>query len=414
MKRQELCFENGLRELTYELKKPTLSHEEFIRRLSEAEKYFFSMGINDPAAQIGKINAVLFLAKLRFLQEKLGYQPRAMVIGAADFSFQTSSAKFRYSVPEGAKLIWGDGSYEFIPAETEYDFCGMLVGGLEAAPGIDEVLDNLYDLSGRSLEIDGVPVETVEVFRPGNHFLNLYRVNDNYSMNLPGYISVLHSSANEFRKDLISFVDKRAERMSTPFGLSLVLCGEDADQYYSLCQQASLFALNKRRLLFEKLFDRGTTIINHNHYEMVGKNQAIIGCNQVRKEGEIVALMTAYDQPAYLVEAKKNPCIENMEGIFGNVDVDDWVYHELACSYLLPHGGGHQLLDGNGVEKVVIYPKGKVIISRSLNHCVRADLDFESASRTYRSQDILDRIQDLCLANRIATLDPIYSIKVDF
>jgi hypothetical protein len=103
-----------------------------------------------------------------------------------------------------------------------------------------------------------------------------------------------------------------------------------------------------------------------------------------------------------------------MEGIFGNVDVDDWVYHELACSYLLPHGGGHQLLDGNGVEKVVIYPKGKVIISRSLNHCVRADLDFESASRTYRSQDIFDRIQDLGLANRIATLDPIYSIKVDF
>ncbi len=413
MKCQSLRFASGTQETRYELKNPALSQEEFEERLAEAEKYFFSMGISDLAADIGKINAVFFLAKLHFLQEKLGYQPRAMVIGAADFSFQTNSIKFRDSVPEGAKIIWGDGSYEFIPTEMEFDFCGMLVGGLETAPEIEVILDKLHEIGNRRYEIDGVPIETVEVFRPGNHFLNLYRVSSS-NINLPGYIAVLHSAANEFRDNLIKLVTERVERISTPFGISPVLCKGAAEQYYRLCQKASIFALSKRRLLFEEIFDGGTVITNHNHYEMVGKNQAIIGCNQIKSEGELTALMTAYDQPAYIIAAQKNSHIHNIEGLFESGEVEDWVYRELSHSNLLPHGGGHQLAGAKEVEKVVFYPKGKVIISKSLNHCLRADLDFEAASRAYRSQDILNRIQELGSGNLAATLEPIYSIKVDF
>ena len=390
------------------------SREEFEERLKRAERYFFSLGMGDIAEEVGRINAIFFLAKLHFLQENLGYQPKAMIIGATDFSFQTSPAKFRASVPEGAKIIWGDGNYDFIPAEMEFDFCGMLVGGLETEPKIEEILDRLDEIGNKAYEIDGISVETEEVFRPGNHFLNLYKVKNHSKVNLPKNLAILHCSSNEFRKKLINFANERAERISTPFGHSLLLKGGDAKIYQNLCQAGSLFALKKRQLLFEEIFGKGEIIANHNHYELIRPNQAVIGCNLVRKEGEILELVLRDNQPAYLIKAKKNLPPQKIEAIFGSREIEDWSFQELLDTNFLPHGGGHCLLEVKEVEKVIVYPGKKIILGRCQRRTDRAYLDLDNAFRRFRSQGILERVLSLGLADHLTTLECFYSLKVDF
>lgn len=94
--------------MEYELRgRYPLKREEFDRRMRNAEKNLFSLGLNDSAEEIGRINAILYLAKIHYIQEKLGYKPRAMFIGAPDFTFQTSPHKFHESVPEGVRSYGG-------------------------------------------------------------------------------------------------------------------------------------------------------------------------------------------------------------------------------------------------------------------------------------------------------------------
>lgn len=71
--------------------------------MRNAEKYLFSLGLNDPAEEVGRVNAILYLAKMHYIQEKLGYKPQPMFIGTPDFTFQTSPRKFHESVPEGGR-----------------------------------------------------------------------------------------------------------------------------------------------------------------------------------------------------------------------------------------------------------------------------------------------------------------------
>ena len=241
--------------MKYELRgSHLLDREKFDERIEYAEKYLFSLGVDDAAEEVGRANAILFLAKIHYIQERLGYERHAMVIGAPDFTFQTSRQKFRDIVPEGAKIIWGDGKYEFIPGEIDVDFCGMLVGVVEGDPDIEEVLDRLYEVKEDDHYIGNMKIR-LENFSLGSHFLNIYRVDDHKALNLPEKVAVLHTSLDEARDPLRDFVQTTAEKMWTPFGLSYVLQGSDAREYRRRCKDASEFARVKRELLFKKIFE---------------------------------------------------------------------------------------------------------------------------------------------------------------
>lgn len=269
--------------MKYELRGFPLKRKEFDERMSFAEKYLFSFGLKDAAEEIGRENAKLFIANIHSIQEKLGYKKRAIVVGAPDFTFQTSSNKFREGIPEGARFTWGDGTYDFLPADLELDFCGMLVGAVEDDLSLERILDTLCKMREKRYEIDNTEIER-SFFWPGSHFLKLCEVKNYEALDLPKFVAVLHTSSNEMRNRLKNFVRERAEEMETPFGTTRVLRGSNAREYEKLCKYASNFSKRKRQLLFKEIFD-GKTIANHNHYELMGLNEAIIGCNVV-DEGE--------------------------------------------------------------------------------------------------------------------------------
>lgn len=390
-----------------------LRRREFDERIAEAERHIFSLGLGDAAEEVGRVNAALFLAKLHYLQEQLGYDRHAMFIGTPDFTFQTSPYKFRDAVPEGGKLIWGDGGYNLIPAEIEPDFCGLLVGTVEDSVSLEEILDSLYSMSVRdNCYINGVKVK-LENFRPGSHFLNVYRVEGHEALNLPEIVAVLHTSSSEMRDQLTNFVRERGEMIWTPFGRTYLLRDGDAREYEKRCRYADEFSEKKRSLLFQEIFGHGETLLNKNHYTLIGLNEAIIGCHTIHDQGELLPVMLVEDSPAYLVRGRMNLSQEIIEQLFGSKRLESWVYERLSNANIAPHGGGHRLIDIEGIWKVILYPQAKVIIPKAKNH-VKAYVDMETAFRNYRFKGILERIQSLGLADHYATLRPVYGVKVDF
>lgn len=393
-----------------------LNREEFKRRMRDAERHLFSLGVGDAAEEVGRVNVTLFLAKIHFIQEQLGNRPYAMFIGAPDFTFQTSPYKFHEAVPEGGKIIWGDGTYNFVPAEIEPDFCGLLAGAVENGIDLEEVLDTLHEMRQKDSYYVGNTKIELHNFRPSSHFLNLYGVDNHKALNLPESVAVLHTSSDEMRDLLSDLVRERAEEMRTPFGVSRVLRGSDAWEYQRRCRDSSDFTKKKRKLLFEEIFGHGEIIANHNHYELTGPNGAVIGCSAVNEEGEVFVITLIDGSPAYLVKGRKNLTPRKIEELgFDARKIEKWAYDGLLNANIVPHGGGHKLIEVDGVAKVILYPGAKVIVPRYRTKVgTTAYVDMETAFRGYRSDGILERVRALELADHYATLKFIYGIKVDF
>lgn len=394
--------------MKYELRKFPIKRREFKERISYAERYLFSLGLNDAAAQIGRENAKFFISKMHCVQEKLGYRRRAIVVGAPNFTFQTSPGKFRIGVPEGAKFTWGDGTYDFVPADLEPDFCGMLIGLIEGDLTLEETLNKLYRARGRIHEINGVKIEK-PLFWPGSHFLKLYEVKNNQDLNLSRKVVVLHVSSNEMRNLLRGFVRRRAEEIETPFGTTRILRGNDAREYIKLCKKASDFSKRKRQLLFEEIFE-GEVIANHNHYDLTGFNEAIIGCTLI-SEGEISVI--SLTDKAYLVRGRRNLSPAKIAECLGSQPIEGWVYSYLLNLNILPHGGGHRLPGVNCLEKIILYPEGRVFVLKCGSR-IEAHQDMWNVPRGYRVKEILEKTMSLGLADLHAPLQLIYTIKVDF
>ncbi|MBA7602146.1 hypothetical protein ES703_09232 [subsurface metagenome] len=157
----------------------------------------------------------------------------------------------------------------------------------------------------------------------------------------------------------------------------------------------------------------GEVIANHNHYELTSPNEAIIGCNIIREEGEVFVTTLGNSLSAYLVKGKMNISPEKIREI-ASEPIEGWAYEELRRANILPHGGGHKLNEVDGVAKVVLYPGGKVIIPKcGSKDGTSAYADMKEISRGYRSEAILDRVRSLELGDHFATLRFIYGVKVD-
>jgi len=392
----------------YELRNFPIKREKFEEIMNFSEKYIFSLGLNDVAEEVGRENAKLFIATVHFIQEELGYDKKAIVVGAPNFTFQTSPDKFHQGIPEGSRFAWGDGKYNFIPAELNFDFCGMLIGEVYDNFNLKDILDTLHEMSEKEYEINGVKIDKT-YFRPGGHFLKLYKVENHSALDLPEKIAVLHTSSNEMYFSLRSFVREKCEEIRTPFGVRRILLDDDAKEYRKHCEYASEFSKRKRQFLFEQIFE-GEVIINRNHYDLIGLNEAIVGCDIVN-EGEISII--SLPGKAYLVKGKRNLSPKKIKENFNLVSIENWVYNYLLNLNIVPHGGGHKLLGVDKLIKVIFYPRSRVFLFKC-NSRIEAYEDLWDAPRWFRSEGILEKTLSLELADYYASLELLYTIKVDF
>ncbi len=180
-------------------------------------------------------------------------------------------------------------------------------------------------------------------------------------------------------------------------------------KYEKYCKYASDFSKRKRQILFEEIFD-GEIIANHNHCDLKGPNEAIIGCDVV-DEGEISVI--SLTNRAYLVKGKKNLSSEKIEECFGSRSIEEWAYKYLLNLNMVSHGGGHELPGVDRLEKIIFYPKGRIFFFKCGSRTEVYE-DLWNFPRGYRVEGILERTQSLGLASHYATLQLNYTIKVDF
>lgn len=384
-----------------------LSESEFKDLLIEAKSRVFSMGVGDVTSQIGELVSQFFVAKMIYVQKRLGLPSEAYVIQAPDATIQTSKDKFPLVVPESAKIGWG-GS-DFIPAELEFDFCGMGAVGINKYMDAVALASNVLEMKRKLRTLDGRELDTNCIVY-GNHFTNIYEVMENEKHDLPPYIGMTHLSSEEFRQPLMDFVRRNAQKMETPFGVCLVLQGDKARWYWETVEEGNNFALKKRDLLTQEIFRSDYKISNEQHYTMLNPNTCIIGCNQVKEDVDFHVIVTNAKDEAYLVKGKRNVSARVLQHF--SIDSSLPIYNDLRRADILPHASGQKLVEDVKFQGVKLAENDILYVTTLPNGVERVVRHYNGVPTTSRGS-IIDQVLKYDLVDGdYVTLKPLCSVKV--
>ncbi|MFB0514700.1 MAG: hypothetical protein ACETVQ_03890, partial [Candidatus Bathyarchaeia archaeon] len=81
-----------------------LSESELIER---AKQHIFSLGLNDVASYLCRLNMKFGLAKIQYTQYKLGMEPNATFISAPDETVTRNKVRWESGIGYGGKVSWG-------------------------------------------------------------------------------------------------------------------------------------------------------------------------------------------------------------------------------------------------------------------------------------------------------------------
>jgi hypothetical protein len=391
--------------------------------LKRAGRYVFSTGLNDASAHLSRINMNYGLAKIHCVQEKLGLEPNAMFISSPDETVSRNAGRWEQGISYGGKISWGNGKEKFMILDIKPNCCGMLVGSLKKIPDIKELVKNITALESVKNYIDDVEVKWD--FWKSNHFIDVFEVESD-SGKLPGYAAIIHTGCPEFKGDNVKgsglywneskILSENCEKFNTPFGMTYVLQGKDVDEYLKLHNTAERFAHKRRVLAFRSIFGgrEKDILTNVTHQGLLNMNEAVLGCNYVRNERELLPVSIRADIPSYIMRGKFNFSKEAIEKLgFKERAERLGVYKKLRQANLLPHGGGYTLPESLKVSRVVelkgrrffevenLSGLGKNIISNA------RELPF-----AYRGGEVVKRIAELDMGVPAATLKPVYTLKI--
>lgn len=391
--------------------------------LERAEKYVFSTGLNDASAHLSRINIKYGLAKIHCVQEKLGLEQNAMFISSPDETISRNAGRWEQGISYGGKISWGNGKEKLVILDIKPNCCGMLVGALKKIPDIKELVKNIETLESTKNFINNVEVKWD--FWKSNHFIDVFEVGSS-SGKLPKYAAIIHAGCPEFKGDNVKgsglywneskTLSESCEKIKTPFGTAQVLQAGEAKEYLKLHNTAERFAHERRVLAFKNIFGgkEKEVITNATHQGLLNMNEAVLGCNNVKNERELLPVSIKADVPSYLMKGKFNFSKEIIEKLgFKERAEELGVYKRLRQANLLPHGGGYTLPESLKVSRVVelkgrrffevenISGLGKNIISNA------RELPF-----AYRGGEVIKRIAELSLGVPVATLKPIYTLKI--
>jgi len=379
--------------------------------LAEAENHVFSMGTGDTASQIGEIVSKFFVAKMFYVQKKLGLPLYASVIHPPDATIQTFHLKFNNCVPEAAKVSWGcntSGETEFIPAEVDIDFCGMVSVGIEDEVSGSQLAENILAMKKKLKHLDGWTVDT-NCIQPGNHFANIYRSLNIDGTNLSRYMGIAHLASDEYRDFLRDYAKSHAVKIETPFGDCLALIGESAKKYLEIAREGSIFAIKKRTYIAREIFQSDNILVNDTHYEITSPTSCVIGCNLIKEDGGSHVIVTKAGGEAYFVKGKMNLSISVLHDNGRN---NSPIFDELLEANVLPHGSGHRFVEDAEFKGVKFTDSGILYVTRLPNGTERVVSHYSGVPTTSR-ESILPQVLKYDLISRdYVTLKPLCSVKV--
>lgn len=392
--------------------------------LEIAKNHCFFNGLNDSGAELCKANSIYGIAGIHYVQNLIGMEPNATFIFTPDMTITRNVGRWRSGFGYGGKISWGDGNNDLIILNTKPNACGMIIGGLEKLPEIEDLIEKLYEMEKDTIKIDGIKIKWD--FYKSNHFIDLFRVEpvENLDFYLSPYFFIIHGSVGELTKDNKAgfglYFDKSkklykmAEHIGTPFGEFHILTGNNAKEYFEMYKYAENFSKRKRKLAAELLFDKFIEISNETHQGLINMNEICLGCHYLKGNNTLFPVVLRGDLLAYLVRGIPNLSPEIIETLgFEKRSRNFGVYDRLLNANIIPHGGGYVLPDSVTVNKVIEVngtryfevdmqnDRGKKIVSEV------QELPYE-----YRGKSVIVRSLESKLINVVAKLIPEYVLKI--
>lgn len=392
--------------------------------LSRAKDHLFMTGINDNGMKLCAANMVYGIAKIHFLQEKLGLKADATFISTPDATITRNAERWNNGFGYGGKIEWGDGTLELMILDLLPNACGMLVGGLEELPQIETLIDKVSTISVKSSDIKVNGIKVVWDFGKGNHFIDVFKVRDIMGMeNFLPYIFIIHGAGDELRDDnpkgygLYYYRSKRlenmAEKIDTPFGKIRFLTGKEASDYYEQYKFVDDFSKSRRIEFAKRLFGDFKIISNETHQGLADINTMLLGCHLI-KDNKILPITLRGDLPAYLVYGKPSFTKEQIENLgFEKRAKKLDLTKRLRNANVVPHGGGYHFPDILSVLKVIENNGQRYFLMDLINDRGKKVIkDLREIPYDYRGRMVVLRTLELDLAKIIAKLIPLYVLKI--
>ncbi len=392
--------------------------------LSRAKDHLFMTGINDNGMKLCAANMVYGIAKIHFLQEKLGLKADATFISTPDATITRNAERWNNGFGYGGKIEWGDGTLELMILDLLPNACGMLVGGLEELPQIETLIDKVSTISVKSSDIKVNGIKVVWDFGTGNHFIDVFKVRDIMGMeNFLPYIFIIHGAGDELRDNnpkgygLYYYRSKRlenmAEKIDTPFGKIRFLTGKEASDYYEQYKFVDDFSKSRRIEFAKRLFGDFKIISNETHQGLADINTMLLGCHLI-KDNQILPITLRGDLPAYLVYGKPSFTKEQIENLgFEKRAKKLDLTKRLRNANVVPHGGGYHFPDILSVLKVIENNGQRYFLMDLINDRGKKVIkDLREIPYDYRGRMVVLRTLELDLAKIIAKLIPLYVLKI--
>ncbi len=392
--------------------------------LSRAKNHLFMTGINDNAMKLCAANMVYGIAKIHFLQEKLGLNPDATFISTPDATVTRNVERWKNGFGYGGKIEWGNGIVELMILDLLPNACGMLVGGLEELPEIETLINKVTAISAKSSNIKVNGIKVVWDFGTGNHFIDVFKVRNIMGMeDFSPYMFIIHGAGDELRDDnpkgygLYYYRSKRleniAEKIDTPFGKIRFLTDKKASEYYEQYKFIDDFSKNRRIEFAKRLFGDFKIVSNETHQGLEDINTMLLGCHLV-KDNKILPIALRGDLPAYLVYGKPSFTKEQIENLgFEKRAKKLGLIKRLRNANVVPHGGGYHFPDLLNVLKVIESNQERYFLMDSINDRGKKVIkDVREIPYDYRGRMVVLRTLELGLAEVIAKLIPLYVLKI--
>lgn len=324
--------------------------------LEAARERCFFFGTGDGAQSLCEANIPYGLAKISYVQRRLGLPVDASFISAPDTTVSRNIERWADGFGYGGVIQY---TGDFVTLSIKSNLCGMLLVGLEEAPDPDTVLYHADRFKAGRPVLDGVPIQWD--LGTSNHFVSVLELDQP----LEGFrtVALIHGSGPEVRNDgpwgMGLYASKSvklryaSELLETPWGPIRILQGNAAAEYRACYQQAESWVHRRRELIANELFHGNVILTNTTHQGSRSPGDYNLGC-LVESPGTVVPVALRADLPVALVRVRPSLSDATLEraGVRERAERTGML-ERLRGANVLPHGGGYAYPQFKGVRRVL-------------------------------------------------------------
>lgn len=291
------------------------------------ESHDINFSSNDEAAQIARFNAFDGLSTIFSCMDALGILGAdSKFIELPDFTYSKNVERWNAGFSNGCIIYLDTNKTSFIPIGFRPNSCGVTFAKIKGWDGDEEKF-----LKKFKKILNSIPNANKNDFGRKNHFVGIYKNNNEYYIILHGSFSKIKTGINGlpglyFDKD--SYWNNNLKKYSYKNRELVYLISEAADEFYECYKKYEVLSTKLRKQIVNELFEENEVIFEGTHQGFYDINTILLG-GYISKNPLVCPIMVSPNLPLYEVEnTEKTVFINNQKYFF------------------LPHGAGYKLIPG--------------------------------------------------------------------